>query len=89
MPLAPTPDGRPCYGLTVENIGVFETLETGEHPRGAQLLELTIAFQTQDRAVVQFMRSVTPIGFLEPDNQNPATGLITIDPANLTPLAIE
>lgn len=82
-PTTTTTDGRPCYALTVENVGVFETVETADHPTGGQIVELIVAFQTADQALVQFARMTSLVGMLLPRRQMPATGLISFSEAEL------
>jgi len=75
--------GRHCYRLQVDNIAVYQTLETPLHPRGWQLLDLVVAFETEDgQDLVQFYRARGKVGFLFPGEVHPPSALIEFTPAD-------
>lgn len=66
---------RPCYSITVKNIGIFQTQETSLHEEGENEIELWLVFRPTDelRSVSLFRRAVTVPKFLLPAEHVPAS----------------
>jgi hypothetical protein len=84
------PDGREqsCYTLQIDNVSLYETLETPMHPLGWQTIELIVAFETNDGlGLVQFYKAEARVGFILPRELYPPTGIIEFEPGDFQPLS--
>ncbi|MBW1811495.1 MAG: hypothetical protein JRJ87_25120, partial [Deltaproteobacteria bacterium] len=81
-----TETGQICYTVKVDNVSVYQTLETASHPEGWQIIELVVAFEVDDGSGrVHFLRAKARAGLLLPDVQYPPGGVIEIEAEEFKP----
>jgi hypothetical protein len=77
--LEATAGASPCYAIAVDNISVFETLETDDHPAGGQTIDIVVTFETTDLAsITHYYRAQVRAGYVFPDVREPADGRILL-----------
>ena len=71
-------EGPPCYRLDIENLTMAETLETDQHPRGGNIIEVLVGFR--GGSTTRFLRARLRGRVLyEQDYWDPPGGVFALD----------
>jgi MYXO-CTERM domain-containing protein len=83
----PDTDQR-CYSLQVDNVSVYQTLQTPMHPEGWQTIEFVVVFETDDGlGLVHYARAKGRVGFLFPGEIHPPSAVVVFEPGDFVPLS--